>query len=108
MRRGTTLSLPVEARNEDGSVIDLTGLTATAIAWRIGTDDRRATRITKTIGSGVTITDAAAGKFTLRLDPADTADLRPDLYAHAAEVTESGGDVTTVLRGCLDLKRDLP
>lgn len=101
LRRGTTLVLPLRARKEDGAVIDLTGA---SIVWRIGGLDRKTTKITKTLQ----VTDATAGKFTVRLDPADTADLAPDSYAHAAEVTEAGGTVSTVLHGCLDLQRELP
>ncbi|MGI9484339.1 MAG: hypothetical protein ACR2RF_00335 [Geminicoccaceae bacterium] len=105
-RRGITLSVAVVARKEDGTVIDLTGLTGTAVTWRITSADRRTNKITKTIGSGITVDDADDGEMTFKLDPADTADLAPNLYSHAAEVTESGGDVTPIFFGMIDLERD--
>ena len=109
MRRGTTFTLAnVVARKADGTKIDLTGLTGTGVAWRIGLDDRKTTKVTKSIGSGVTVAAGTGGKFTVQLDPADTTGLEPGWYSHEAEVTESGGDVTTVLRGRLELQRDLP
>ncbi len=105
LRRGTSLSLSVTARGESGAALDLTGASVT---WRIATEDRRATRIVKTAGAGVTVTDAPSGRFTVALVPGDTAGLPPGLYEHAAEVTEPDGTVSTVLRGRLELERDLP
>lgn len=39
--------------------------------------------LTKTIGSGITVTDAAAGKFTVALDPADTLKFSGGYYHEA-------------------------
>ncbi|MDJ0611865.1 MAG: hypothetical protein QNJ67_23030 [Kiloniellales bacterium] len=105
LRRGTSLSLGVTARRESGAAIDLTGA---SLAWRIATEDRRATRVVKTLGSGVAVTDGPRGRFTVALAPADTAALRPGTYAHAAEAAEPDGTVSTVLSGRLELERDLP
>lgn len=104
IRRGTTLSYPGVARQEDGTILDLT---SAAISWRVGRFNRRVTEFTKTVGSGITITDATAGEYTLQADPADTSELEPEIYSHEAEATVSGV-VTTILNGCLDLQRDLP
>lgn len=106
LRRGTSLSLAVVARKADGAKIDLTGLTGTAIAWRISGDDRRDTKLTKSIGAGITVTDANDGEFTAALAPADTATLEPGCYQHECEV-DDGTDIWTVLRGRLDLRRDI-
>lgn len=106
-RRGTTLSVPMVARKEDGTLIDLTGLTGTAISWRINSEDRRTNKFTKTIGDGITVNDATAAEMTGVIAPADTADLAPNVYSHAVEVTEASGVVTTVYFGRIDLERDL-
>ena len=107
MRRGTSVSLALTARQADGTAIDLTGLTGTAIAWRISSENRKTLKFTKSIGSGITVTAATLGEFTAALVPADTSSLQPDWYEHECEVT-SGSDIYTVLRGRLDLRRDIP
>lgn len=56
----------------------------------------------KDTAGGITITDAAAGKFTIALAPADTADLSGKYY-HEAEVTDQSGNVSTVTTGTITI-----
>lgn len=105
--RGTDLT-PSEtfvARDRGGTVIDLTGAT---ISWRIGPRGRFETKVTKTIGDGVTVVVAASGTYTLSLPGADTDTLTPGRYRHAVEVTTAAGAVHLVLEGAISLERDLP
>jgi hypothetical protein len=44
-------------------------------------------------------------RFTLA--PADTSALDPGVYQHELEVTDSGGNVSTVTRGTMTVKDDL-
>lgn len=99
LTRGTSLSLAAVARDDDGPI----DLTDASIVWRIGTQDRKATRVSKT----GTVVDAAQGEYAVALDPADTADLPPGFYAHEAELTEADGTVRVILSGVLELRRDL-
>lgn len=103
--RGTDLNLPTEiARDQFGTVIDLTGAT---IAWRIGPRGRFTTSITKSIGDGITVVVAADGSYSGRLPGSDTASLKPGRYRHAVEVTKAGA-ITLVQEGTITLERDLP
>lgn len=52
---------------------------------------------TKTLGSGVTVTDAAEGEFTVDVDPTDTEDVQPALYYHEAVIIDAGSEVYTVV-----------
>jgi hypothetical protein len=69
--------------------------------------DRRAGQIvlTKTTGAGITLTNAAAGIFTVALDAADT-DALAGVYTHEAQVTDAGGRKSTVTTGTLTIMRD--
>lgn len=59
--------------------------------------------IEKTTDSGVTITDANNGIFTVSLNPLDT-DGKPGGYYHEAQVTDSQGNVSTVSVGSANIK----
>lgn len=96
MIKGTTYELNSVARKTDGSVLDLTGATMT---WRIGSDDFSTTNIESTIGDGITVTDATAGKYTLKLTPAKTANVDTAFYEHQVEVTDASSDIWNVLTG---------
>lgn len=52
---------------DDGAALDLTGWTMSA---RLGYEGNKAL-VTKTVGSGITVTDAAAGELTVTFDAAD-------------------------------------
>lgn len=104
--RGTDLTLTgLIAKDRNGTVIDLTGAT---IKWRVGPRGRFSTLKTLDTSDGVTVDDAATGKYSLDLDGADSANWTPGRLRHAVEVTESGGQIHTVLEGFITLERDLP
>ena len=46
--------------------------------------------LTKTIGAGITVTDAVNGVFTIALANADTANLAPGAYVYDIERTNAG------------------
>lgn len=93
------------------TVIDDAGaaknLTGAAIVWKAAKTAGSSTAlITKSVGSGITITDPTGGLFEVRLDPADTASLSGDFY-HEAQVTDALGDVATVAIGRIRINADL-
>jgi hypothetical protein len=96
MIRGTSFELQSVARKTDGSIIDLTSAT---ITWRIGTDDFATTKIENSIGDGITVTDATAGKYTLKLTPSKTVNVDVEVYEHQVEVTDASSDIWSVLVG---------
>lgn len=96
MYSGETKSLPFTATNtEDGSPINLSGAT---IKWALKRALNTANAVYKDTTSGITVTDAANGVFTISLIPGDTQSLTGN-YIHAAEVTDSSGNVSVVTVG---------
>ena len=71
-------------------------ITGAAITWTLRTNPASATALViKTVGSGITITDAAAGKFTIALVAADVA-LLSGTYFHKGIVTLGAKPTRTI------------
>lgn len=64
---------------------------------------------TKSIGSGVTITNATAGLFTVTIAATDTASLPdyPQSLYYDVKVTDASGNVTTVQGGKIYLTANI-
>ncbi len=84
--------------------------------FALAASSRSPTLATKSLGSGITVTDAANGLVEVELDPSDTADIsggrrsadRPGReYYHELELTDSSGNVSTVAYGWVTVLRDL-
>lgn len=88
----TDIVLEITATDSDGAAIDLTGAT---ITWTLRTRRGNAATITKTTGSGVTVTDAVGGVFEVTITDTDTASLNGTYY-HEAKIVDSGGLVSRV------------
>lgn len=85
-----------------GNPKDLTGA---SIDWVLAKQQGKAPLITKSIGSGVTITDAANGKGTVSIQQADTENLKGDTYWHELQVTV-GGKRSTSMYGDFIIESD--
>ena len=95
MTAGDSKVLEVTVVDTENEAVDITG---TTIRWqlaRLATDAEPL--ISKSVGSGIEITDGPAGRFDVTLDPGDTADLDGSYY-YEAEV-DDGGVISTVLSG---------
>ena len=104
MRSGDDQIIEVTVKDESDVVVDLTG--AAAIKW--GLYDGPVLGVeqaVKTVGSGVTIVDAANGRFDIAIDPADTSSLEGRFH-HEAEITDSASKIRTVMVGTATIKRD--
>lgn len=88
---------------EDGPAKDLTGAEALefCVKW-----PRERTVIEKSLGDGVTITDAPAGKAHIVVSPADTDALpnRRIRFMYEVELRDSAGKVHTPVGGIFTLK----
>lgn len=93
---GDDVTLEVTVLNTDGTAKVLTGAT---ITWELSRRAGTAVKITKT----ATITGATTGIFQVAVD--STGDLSGDYY-HEAEMTESGGAISTVMKGRVLINRD--
>lgn len=82
---------------------DLTGAT---ITWGLAKRQGKAPFLTKTIGSGITVTDAVNGELEVAIDPADTADVKGGSYYHELEITDSIGNIATAAYGDVTIEAD--
>ena len=107
MRSGDTkkIDVVVDEKDSSGAVIGQVNLSGGSIVWK-ALDTLGAIRITKTTAAGITLLDAVNGKFEISLDPADTGDLE-GRFSHEAQLTDSSGNVTTVMAGVMTVEKDL-
>lgn len=97
--QGDTLSLNFTLREAvSGDAIDVTGSSITFAVSRQRGDG--AAIATATVGDGVTVTDAAAGQFSVSLELA-SADFDPGEYDFDLQLVTSGGQTTTHAIGSL-------
>lgn len=105
---GDHANLNFTLTDDNDTALDLTG--ALAIEWQLAQRvSSSSALITKTLGSGITITNASGGLITVALIPADTASLKsPDgsPYYHECQVTDASGNVSTVTYGTFEIRQD--
>lgn len=89
---GDSKNLKIKARDSDGNALPLVG--ASSVKWQLIDHITGAVLVTKTLGSGITITDADEDFLTVPLIPADTTGLEGD-YIHESEVIDASGDTLT-------------
>ena len=94
------LTITVDDGAEPPVAVDLSGV---AIQWALARDLSIVPVVTKSVGSGIVITDPTNGIFKVTLDPADTEGLC-GIYYHEAEVTDTNSDPSTVTRGTVTIR----
>lgn len=98
---GETRTLAVTVTDQDGAALDLTGADITYIA-------NLPTPITKTVGSGITVTDAAGGEFEIAFTQADTVSYDKQTRAqHECKILTSGAEVLVAFTGALTISDSL-
>ena len=108
MFSGDTRVLAFTITQAGGSTpVDLTGAT---IKWRcarkLSGGFSSTVTLSKSLGAGITVTNADAGQLQVLLSPADTAALSGRFY-HELEITDVAGNVSTVAIGTLTIAKDL-
>ena len=91
MYAGDTVVLNVSAKEADGSVLDLTGL---SIMWAMGRSNNSTALLSKSVGHGVTIVNAQNGEFRVTLAQNETATLNGSYYH---EIRVADGDTSSVI-----------
>jgi hypothetical protein len=105
MYAGDDKRLEVTVLDEDGVAVTLAG--AQAIKWKLAKSPRSAVIASHSLVDGnVSVIDAAAGRFNVLIDPADTESLS-GLYYHEAELTDSAGNVGTCMAGTVTIRPTL-
>ena len=100
--QGDDETIAFETTDDSGDPIELSGV---GITWALATS-RRADEPTleATRDAGITVIDAATGRFDVELDSSETATLASRSYYHEVELVDDEGDVTTVFSGFLSVK----
>jgi len=100
MTAGDTKTLVISVKDASGNPVNITDA---SIKWQAGRSFGKASSISKaTGGSGISITDAANGVFTVTLNPSDTESLKGTFY-HEAQVTGSDSAISTVISGTMKI-----
>ena len=102
MTRGDTLSFGVELLDADGNPFT-DELDGAFFSCKKNYTDAENT-FQKSLGDGITKIDD--GQYAVRVAPEDTADLEHGKYFYDLEI-EINGDVFTLLKGVLELERDV-
>ena len=95
MRSGDSKKLNITVTDGAGAAKDLTGAT---MIWRLAVRKHATSEISKATASGIAFVSEVSGIAQVTIDPADTAGLDGDYY-HEAQVTDSSGDIETVMVG---------
>jgi len=102
---GDDIVITVTVKDEDGAIVNLSGMTPRFVAA-----DKNGLAALSTEADPVTavatITDAAGGQFQVAIAGDDTSALL-GIYNFQAELEDSGGDKRTVSRGILTFITDL-
>jgi hypothetical protein len=91
---GETVTINV-AVTSNGVAFNLAGY---SIKYQLAT----ATPLIKTIGSGITVTDAVGGLFTITLSAANTSEI-PGAFKHACKIKSIGAVVSLIFVGTLTI-----
>jgi len=98
MFAGETRTLAVTVTDQDGAAVDLTGADITYVL-------ALPTPITKTVGSGITITGALTGEFEIALAQADTVAINSSTSVeHECKILTSTAEVLTAFYGRVTVK----
>ena len=96
-QQGSYLEIEYTLVDANGAPINLTGLTGNQLQWVLGVSAAAVPLLDKIIGSGITLSDPAAGKFKVTLQPADTVNLYGQYYVEA--VHNVGGQPAVIAIG---------
>jgi len=90
-------------RGEDVTVTDTmspaTNITGWSLAFTVRKNygDPNPALIAKTVGAGITITNATNGVFTIAIARADTASLTPGVYVYDVQRTDAGNETVLTI-----------
>lgn len=103
MVSGDTKDIVVTVLDELDQVVPINNA---AIVFILSENEFTAALVTKAVGTGIVITNGPGGVFTVTLDSADTEALIGEHY-YEAEVTDTGGRVSTVVVGTIDIRKNV-
>lgn len=98
--QGSDFSATVTLKNQNGSVINLTGFTAQS-------QFRKSYQSSSFTSFLVNIVDAAAGKIRLQLSAAASSAITPGRYLYDVEITSNTGERKRALEGIIVLSPEI-
>lgn len=102
---GDTKNIDVTVKDANGVEIDITTISEIQYVVKKSALDAAISQVAKSLtGIGITLTDPANGIFTINFLPADTEILGYQEYYHEAELTDGGGNISTIFTGVLTLR----
>lgn len=104
LRAGTHRTINLEVNQASGIDEPLTG---DDIIWTMRRNGSDTNALTKTIGSGITVTNEAGGLADIAITRDDTKDLEPDTYHHEALLKSAAGVYDEILTGTIRLRQGL-
>jgi hypothetical protein len=108
MVRGDTPTFDIAVKKPDGTPLSLAGAQMWFTAKKSTMDTDLAAVFQKTIGSGITVTDATAGLAEVTLAAADTSALPSRIILeYDVQVKDVIGGVYTIARGWLTVSGDI-
>lgn len=102
MFAGDTKELIISVTTPDGKTVNLTGAT---LKWALKAGGGAPVNalLKQSPSGGIVISDALGGVFRVTLNPVDTRNLTGS-FAHIGELTDSGGNLSTILTGTMTLQ----
>jgi hypothetical protein len=102
---GDTVKIKVTITDADNAndPKNLTG--AQSIIWALAKAQGKAPLVTKTVGGGITVTDAPNGVCEVLLSVGDTPNFKGSFY-HEMQVVDATGNKSTVLYGAVTISAD--
>ena len=99
---GDSRNLIINVVDQNNAIVPLTGA---SIEW-ILINNQGVPALSKSVGSGITITSASGGQFTVSITVGDTRSLNGS-YQHMARVTTNDGNSSIVLTGTIAVEGSL-
>lgn len=102
MYSGDSKIIQVTLQDASGAAVDVSS--PMTIIWQLSKKVTSPALLTKTVGTGIAVTNGPLGKFEITLAPVDTAGLKGDYYQEI-EINDSG-TISTVLTGTVTINPD--
>lgn len=98
--QGSDFSATVTLKNQNGSVINLTGFT-------VQSQFRKSYQSSSFTSFSINIVDAAAGKIKLQLSAAASSAIMPGRYLYDVEITNNTGERKRALEGIIVISPEI-
>tara|TARA_Y100000296_G_C4976402_1_gene158452 strand:+ start:25 stop:381 length:357 start_codon:yes stop_codon:yes gene_type:complete len=107
MHSGDSKTLSLIVKDEDGIVVNLTGLQKAQLSVKNYPNSTSAL-ISKTLGSGVTNNTPSTGELLVSIDSVSSGTLSSGDYYYEVRIKDTNGNIGTVTTGTITIKEATP